>query len=479
MPFHNRELELSSIDQILASRRSELIIVYGRRGAGKSALLAEALRNRPHLYYQATIRAVSQQLEDLTAALRTYAPGLIVAGALPSFEEFLEALAGIAIARPDQPSIIVVDELPYLAQADPAIPTVIQLWWDGIRRRDVRNLKVFLLGSQVSWMEENTLTGRAPLHNRRTGQLKIDPLGYAEAALFYPAYSADERLAAYAIWGGLPSYVEEIDPERTLWENVREGVLRPSARLADEPTWLRFTDLRDDALYSSILRAIAEGNHRPSMIARAVGRERAEDVIYALDRLADLRLVQRVVPIHQIHQARSRQALYLLSDQYVAFWYRFVDRLRHLTGLNRLDEAIESIRSTFDHYVSETAFEAICRQYVWRARAHGFFPSELALDTVGSWWAASQEVQDQIDVVATDRGRTVLVGECKWSRQPIDSRDLDGLLAALRKAGSDLNPIDRPWRALFSRSGFTDDLRDMAAEPGSRLLLVTPEDLYR
>lgn len=57
---------------IIASPRSELIIVYGRRGVGKSALLAETLSGRPHLYYQATTRTMPQQLEDLTAALRSF-----------------------------------------------------------------------------------------------------------------------------------------------------------------------------------------------------------------------------------------------------------------------------------------------------------------------------------------------------------------------------------------------------------------------
>jgi hypothetical protein len=42
----------------------------------------------------------------------------------------------------------------------------------------------------------------------------------------------------------------------------------------------------------------------------------------------------------------------------------------------------------------------------------------------------------------------------------------------------ELNPIVHPWRALFSRSGFTRELAAIAANPGERLLLVTPPDLY-
>ncbi|MBI4491554.1 MAG: ATP-binding protein [Chloroflexi bacterium] len=478
MAFYNRQHELEDIAHVLGSSRAELAIVYGRRGVGKSALLVEALAGRPHLYYQATTRALPQQLEDLTAAFRAFAPEAVLPGVFPSFETALNALGQLARSHPGTPIVLVIDELPYLAQADPAVATIFQRWWDGMRRERPSNLKVFLLGSLVSWMEEQTLSGRGPLHNRRTGQIKLEPLPYAEAALFYPRYTSQERIAAYAIWGGMPSYAEEVDPERGLWDNVRDAVLRPGARLADEPQWLRFADLRNDALYSSILRAIALGNCRPSTIAEAVGRQRGDEVAFYLERLCDLRLVQRVVPVHQARQLRSHQSLYLLADHYVAFWYRFVDRLRHLLAMRRFDEALERIQDDFDQYVSQYALEDVCRQFLWRACALDRLSPALSLDALGSWWVARKGEQDQIDVVAMRDGHAVLVGECKWSRQPMDRRDLAELDAALRKAAPDLDPIDRPWRALFSRSGFTDDLRALAGNQEERLWLFTADDLY-
>lgn len=95
--------------------------------------------------------------------------------------------------------MLVIDELPYLAQAEPATLTILQRWWDRVRKDRATNLKVFLLGSLVSWMEEHTLSERGPIHHRRTGQIRLDPLSYADAALFYPRYAPEERVAAYAI----------------------------------------------------------------------------------------------------------------------------------------------------------------------------------------------------------------------------------------------------------------------------------------
>ena len=123
-----------------------------------------------------------------------------------------------------------IDELPYLAQVDPAAATVLQRWCGDLRRRSVMNLKVFWLESLVSLMEEQTLSERGPLHNRRTGQIKLDPLGYRDAALFYSRYGGQDRVGAYAIWGGMPSYLEEVDPKRDVWDNVRDRILRPARR---------------------------------------------------------------------------------------------------------------------------------------------------------------------------------------------------------------------------------------------------------
>ena len=478
MTFHDRVHELADIRRFVQSSRPEMVIVYGRRGVGKSALLAEALQGSSYLFYQANTRSLPQQLEDLTDAVQVFAPDKILAGVLPSFDAFLDAVLLLARRASPQPTVVVLDELPYLALAEPALPSVMQRWWDQLRRQNPPNLKVFLLGSLVSWMEQQTLSVTGPLHNRRTGQVKLEAMAYADAALFYPAYSPLEKVTAYSIWGGLPSYLAELDPGRDLWSNVRESILVHSGRLADEPVWLRFADLRTDLIYASVLRAVATGSRRPAKIAAAVGKGRADEIMYHLDRLCELGLLERVVPIHERRAPRSKNALYRLADQYVAFWYRFVDRSRHMLAMRLYDQALSGIQQQIDEYVGSHVFEGICQQSLWRAFASGHLPAGLAFEDTGAWWKGQNGGSDEIDVVAVDNGHAVLVGECKWSSSPMDMRDLQGLRSALAKASHDLDPIDHPWRALFSRSGFSDDLVALARSPEERLLLFTPDDLY-
>lgn len=477
MPFINRAEELTRIRAVLTSRRPELYIVYGRRGVGKSTLLKEALANHHHLYYQATTQLLPQQLEDLTAAFRAFAPEAIVGGTLASLDHFLAAIEQYALGHADQPTVIVLDELPYLAHAEPAAPSIIQRWWDRVRQAGhFTHLTLFLLGSVVSWMERETLSEHGPLHNRRTGQLKLGPLDYVDAARFYPRYSPIERVRAYAIWGGLPSYLDEMDPTRPIWDNVRERILFGGARLAEEPRWLRFSDLRHEALYASLLRAIAQGKAAPGKIARRVGRNSASEIAHALNGLVDLGLVRRMVPVHEEGQDRARSTIYQVADNYVAFWYQLVEPVLPRINRRQYDRALADIQQRFDDYVAGQAFEDICRHYLFRALEARKLPDGLDFDTVGSWWASRDDEQDQVDVLATLDKRGVLAGECKWSASPFGPPT--GVSAGIRRAAARVEFVAQPWHVLFSRSGFDARLAQEAQEPGRRLLLVEPRNLY-
>jgi uncharacterized protein len=199
-----------------------------------------------------------------------------------------------------------------------------------------------------------------------------------------------------------------------------------------------------------------------------------------LETLRDLGLVARELPITEKRLARSRNSLYFLADHYLNFWYRYVDPSRSLVaqGLGRRVWE-RSIAPTLPMFVSRPAFEWACRQYLWRALIADRLPDELAFADVGTWWGASDR---EIDVVALDeRGQTVLAGSCKWTNEPMDVGDYAALQRDLAVAAGALRPIggDGPWLALFSREGFTERLRALAAaQQPSRLLLVGLEVMY-
>lgn len=479
-PFHNRLRERHSLQQALRSTRAEMIILYGRRGVGKSALLRRVLQDEgfPFLYYRAVRRTLPLQLAALTQSFRAAFPNVFLPQPFASTTVFLEALAYEAGAREQRgdlaPVCVVMDELPYLADVDLGLLTVLQHFWDDNKWRP--NLKIFLAGSYLSFMERQVLDEQAPLYNRRTGAMKLEPLDYAEAALFFPDYTPEEKMAMYAILGGMPSYLEQFNPVVGLKENVLSTILRPNTYLSEEPDWLLLEDLRRDVIYGSMLRAVAQGARKPSDIAKGIGKDSAQEIGQQLSTLQDLGLLLREVPVTEKRQPRSRTSLYYVNDNYLDFWYRFVDPARSLVvqdmGAQVWDRLIEPV---LNEYISRPTFERACRQYLWRALRKGLLPQDLHLTDVGTWWGAGDR---EIDVVGlNEKGEVSLAGSCKWTEGAMDVREYAALQRDLSLAGLDGGS---PLFYLFSRSGFTQRLSDLAAkqEP-QQLHLVSLEDLYQ
>ena len=472
--FLNRRRELHTLEEAIRSPRAEMVILYGRRGVGKSALMQHALEQtgRRYIYYRATRRTLPLQIAAMRDAVAQVYPEAYVPAVFTSTEDFLAYLAHLASGQ-SEPLLFVIDELPYLVEADPSLLSVLQHWWD--THKSVPQIKVFLLGSTLAFMERQVLDAGAPLYHRRTRSLRLEPMDYAEAALFFPMYSPQQKMEAYAILGGMPLYLEQFDPEQDIEQNVISTVLQRHTFLSEEPEWLLLEEFRRDLLYSSILRAVAAGHRRPSDIANAIGKGSAQDISVALDKLQQLGLIVREVPVTERSLPRSRRSLYYLADEYLHFWYRFVDPYSSMVarGLGR-QVWEQHIAPLLSHFVSRPAFERACRQYVWRVVEAGKW--SLPLVAIGAWWGAGGR---EIDVVAVDEQyRLVLAGSCKWTSDPVDIADYVALQRNVQLAQEELRPREKPTFALFSRTGFTPRLQQLAQAEGERLLLVDLKQMY-
>lgn len=466
MPFLDRERELTMLERLWNSDRAEFLVLYGRRRVGKTQLLEHLFSDRPRVHYVATEKVAAEQLAEFTERVREFSQDpLLAQQSFASWDAAFTYLGQLAV-RVGRLAIV-LDEYQYLVGSSPDLPSTLQRWWD----QSGRTLPVLLVlcGSYVHFMERVVLGSGAPTYGRRTAQHLVEPFDYWQAGLFFPAYEPADRLRTYAVLGGMPAYLSVFSDAHPLAQNIRRHLLPREQFLAQEANYLLAAqDVREQRVYASIFRALATGHHRPSEIAQELGMGGRADNIYPyLDRLLELRLVERRVPVTEQGAARSQRGQFHLADLYLAFWHRYISPNTSLLELGREDYVLQQrILPTLDEYVSRP-FEDMCAQFLRRMVARDAAPT--VFDRIGRWWHDSEE----IDLLALNGGEVVLAGECKWRNE---WTKLGDLFTLKRRAGL-VGAGPRTRYALFSRSGFDPNL--VAAAASEQADLYTPADLFR
>lgn len=461
LPFINRDAERHLLGQALDATPA-LFVLYGRRRVGKTALLREVCRQRRHVFFTADLGSTQDHLRAFSTCL---ARGLDESEwndvRFPGWEEALR----VCIRRAQEaPLVLVLDEFQHLVSAEPVLASILQRLWDDEMQN--AQLSVVLCGSYVSFMEREVLGVRNPLYGRRTGQLRLRPLSARHAGLFFPSWTPDQRMTAVGLLGGIPAYLQHFREEENLETNVRRVILEPGAPLLEEPRFLMMEEVREPQAYFSICRALAHGRGTPNEISLAAGLPSSGMTQY-LNTLRELSLVERRVPVTVRNPDRTRRSLYRLQDAFVRFWFRSV--LPNRTALEAGDAELvwrRKIEPNLPQLVS-VAFEDACIEHLRELNRAGELPMEY--DRIGPWWHGSHEV----DAVAVADDGPLLLAECKWSTKPVGVDVLEKLVA---KAPAVQQDAERAARnvdfALFSRSGFTDELRQVAATRQVRLVPV-------
>jgi AAA+ ATPase superfamily predicted ATPase len=419
-----------------------LLLVLGRRRAGKSYLLTRFVRATGGLYYQATKQTERELLRALSRTLGEHFDDAALRRAtLPDWE----ALLGYVVERAaDEPFVFVLDEFPYLAAAAPALPSILQQWWD--HRLAETRLMLILSGSHVSAMKR--LVGAdQPLYGRRTGRLDVRPFDYLDAARFVPSWSARDKLCLYGVFGGLPGHLALVDPAQSLAQNAARHLLDSAGRLHDEAVHAFDAFLSDAGVHYSVVEAIASGERRWHRISSRVGKQTSA-LSRPLDWLLDMEVVERVAPITEYPHPSPKRTLYRLTDPYLAFWYRFVADVKG-RGLSAFVEPErlwdQRVAPHLDEYAGPV-FEEACRQFVARG-AHPLLP--FSPIEVGSWWSADST--EEVDIVALDGEGGLLVGECKWGS--VGSRDLDRLQRRGALVAAEIGTVKQTTHVLFAAGG--------------------------
>jgi AAA+ ATPase superfamily predicted ATPase len=480
----DRDYEWTELGRFAADERpgATLGVVSGRRRQGKTFLLSALCQATGGFYFAADEATDGESLRRIGSGLAAHlnSPAPLV---FEGWHEVFDALLALGESRP---SPVVIDEFPYLARANPSLPSIIQNALAPLRReRESSRTRLLLCGSALSFMG-GLLGGNAPLRGRAGLELLVPTLDHRLAAEFWNIQDPVTALKVNAIVGGTPAYRREFARDDTpagpedfdAW--VTRTVLSPASPLFREARYLLADepDLKDMGLYHSVLGAIASGNANRGGIASYLGRK-AGDLAHPLNVLQDCGLVTR-----EPDAFKGNRATYRINEPLIAFYHAVMrpiwSDLEHTRDAARLWQRSQR---RFVGNILGPHFEHVCRQWSRHLAAPELFgdhPHRVESGTVND---PANRTSHELDVVVfglddEDRQSVLAIGEAKWGETmglPHLTR-LEHIRALLIDQGRP--GAEHARLACFSAAGFTEDLRARAARD-PLILLVAAADLYQ
>ena len=457
MAFIGREEELSFLEEKYRSKKGELVILYGRRRIGKTETLRRFCGGKRHIFHSCTETTDRNQLDILGNRILAEHP--TASRYLSRFEDWETAFRSAAEIPGREKKLLIIDEFPYMVRGNRSIPSILQNLWDLELKN--RNVMIVLCGSAMSFIEKEVLAEKNPLYGRATGILKMLPMDFYDAVRFFPRKPPAELVTLYSILGGVPYYLSQFDPAASIEKNICGRILRRGEVLYNEIEFLVRQELREPALYNSIIEAVALGNTRLNEIHQKTQIDKNKLAVY-LKNLVEIGLVQREIPVSESpkEKANVQRGLYRIDDSFFRFWYAFVfPNLSELEYGDPKSVYRHLVKPRLDWFVSHT-FEDVCRSYLRRLNRANRLP--FYFTRIGRWWNKTAE----IDVMATDvHQKNLLLGECKFRSVPMTPADFEKLRAKYRPD----NEIKVHY-SLFSKSGFTPALKRIAAQENVALV---------
>ncbi|MBO0806446.1 MAG: ATP-binding protein [Nocardiopsaceae bacterium] len=439
----------------------------GRRRVGKSRLVQEFCDRSgvPYVIFQATLGLpAAVERSELAAAVGcSTLPGAELVAGLQA-TNWLQALRALAVAVPDdRPSIVVIDEVPWLSAQDRSFEGALQTAWD--RDLSAKPILLILVGSDLSVMDALTSYGR-PFFGRAP-KMTVNPLHLGDVAAMTGLGAAD-AIDALLLTGGFPEIVQSWSPGMTRGDFLRQALSSPLSPFLAAGELTVSSEFPGTTSAYAVLRAIGGETRTFTAIAQYAGGE-APMSPGTLTPIIRTLLAKKVLAVDQPLSLKTdnRNKRYRIADPYLRCWLGVLADAVPLIERGRGDLALDLIERAWPSFRGH-AVEPVVRESLLRLMPDTNWPQT---GEVGGWW--NRQNNPEIDIVGADRSpfarRIDFIGSIKWHEgKPFGTSEYNRLARdAIEVPGA---THDTPLVAV-SRSGFAGNVSPAAA--------WGPEDLLR
>ncbi len=449
--FLGRKKEMKLLNNLYKSESFEFGIIHGRRRVGKTTLLKESIKGEKALYLLSQQANAKMNLEIFSknyGQLKGF--GQIT---YDTFNDLFEAIFN------ESNLVVIIDEFTYLTEVDASFESLLQGLID--KHKDTSTVKLVISGSEIG-MFENIFSHSKPLFGRQTFSYHLKECDYYESGQYFPNYTREDKIKAYAVFGGLPYYLSQMDDNLSVKENICKLIIDESARFAYEVQMILSSELRSIQEYQSVLQAIHSGSTKLSQIdSKSRINDTAKTSKY-VKKLIELELIEKEYKF--LENPNSKKHLYRINNNFIAFYYRFIWKNQAArVMMDSFDFYDQYIEAYLDEFVS-LRFEKICEQYLVKNYK---IRNQESVMAIGRYWYNDRlkKVDVEIDQCVQTKNR-IHIYECKWTNEPIG----EAILSNLIEKGKHLNATHY---GAFSRRGYNENILDKSYD------LISIEDLYK
>jgi AAA+ ATPase superfamily predicted ATPase len=451
MEFINRLQELKTLNLEYNKNEASLFVIYGRRRVGKTSLIKKFIEKKETtLYFLATEEIESENIKSFQSLVADFtenellrnSKGLDWYTVFKVFNEYSKK----------KKKILIIDEFQYLGKSNPAFPSVFQKIWDEMFKNS--NIIVILCGSHIHMMEDQVLNYSSPLYGRRTGQIKLKPIAFKYYGDFFKEKTRIELIELYSVTGGVPRYAEIFKSTKNIFDSIEKNIVFRDSFLYDEPVFLLEREISELGSYFSIVKTIAQGNHKMGQIASLLNVPQSK-LTYYLNTLSNLEIIERKVPITENSPEKSKKGLYYIKEPFIDFWFKFIYPYKNYLEIGNTNYVMNKIKNNFiDNHVS-FIYEKICMDTLWELSSENKLPFNPL--KIGNWWSNN----DEIDIVGlNDETDEILFCECKYWKRTVGIDVFFSLMEKAKKVAWKKSSR-KEFYVIFSKNEFSDDMKNL------------------
>lgn len=453
MILQGREAEQRYLHNYYEKSGSQMLIVYGHKNIGKTTLLLEFSKDKPHYYYMARNCSEREQRYCWGRELRERNINI---GDYPSFQAILENLSISGEGK----RVLIIDEFQYMVKGGGSFLQELIPLLRGAG--DGSGVLILLCSSLTGWVENSMLSRLGRAAYELSGFLKVKEAKFDALQSYFQGYTLAQAVETYGILGGIPGLWRYFSRNLSTMDNVCQSILAQDSKLTAAACGYVSGELRETGVYYTILASIASGRHKLNDLYVHTGFSRAKISVY-LKNLMQLEIVEKVFSYDTPGRENTQKGIYRICNSLVSFYFKYI--YPNQSALAYMDKEIfydTYIKPTFKEFTAR-AYRKVCAQYLETENQNQGLP--FVYEKSGEWIGKT----GNIDIIAQDGGGSTLIGLCNWEMPRMSYPDYEWLLFNRDKAKVRADIV-----YLFSENGFDKALQEEAVRNRSlRLITLT------